>query len=96
MITVTRLEELLTNILRLNVGVNQVTFIMKILETEQSLLGDDLDEGPRYSMLLVTFYQRQQILAKRLEYDADMGGLGSLVRKGVEKGDNVLAAWMSG
>lgn len=68
---------------------------MKILETEQSLLGDDLDEGPRYSMLLVTFYQRQQILAKRLKYDADMGGLGSLVRKGVEKGDNVLAARMS-
>ncbi len=28
------LEELLTNILRLNVGVNQVAFIMKILETE--------------------------------------------------------------
>lgn len=60
------------------------------------MLGDDLDEGPRHSMLLVTFYQRQQILAKRFEYDADMGRFGSLVRKGVEKGDNVLAAWMSG
>jgi hypothetical protein len=41
------------NILRFNVSVNEIAFIMKILKAEKYLLRDDLNEGFWNTLLLV-------------------------------------------
>jgi hypothetical protein len=58
---------------------NEVTFVMEVFQTEKYLPGYYFNKSPRYPLLLVSLYQCKQILSQRFEYDADMGGLGSLV-----------------
>jgi len=48
-----RHNEMRTNILRFNVSVNEIAFIMKILKAEKYLLRDDLNEGFWNTLLLV-------------------------------------------
>jgi hypothetical protein len=60
---------------------NEVALVMKVFQTEEYLLGYYFNKSPRYPLLLVSLYQREQVLSQRFEYDADVGGLGPLVRK---------------
>lgn len=41
------------NVLRFNVSVNEIAFIVEILKAEKHLLRDDLDEGFWNTLLLV-------------------------------------------
>jgi hypothetical protein len=60
---------------------NEVTFGMKVFQTEEYLSRYYFDKSPGYPFLLVSLYQSEQVLPQRFEYDANMGGLGSLMRK---------------
>jgi hypothetical protein len=53
------------------------------------LLYYDLDQGFRYTLLLVPFYQSKEVFAEWFKDNADMGGFRALMRERVEKGDNV-------
>jgi hypothetical protein len=72
-------KEKLTNILRFYVSMNEVTLGMEVIQTEEYLPRYYFDKSPRYPLLLVSLYKRQQILPQRFKYDADMGSLGSLM-----------------
>lgn len=52
---------------------------MEVFQTKEYLSGYNFHKSPRYPLLLVSLYQGEQVLSERFEYDADMGGLGSLV-----------------
>jgi len=58
---------------------NEITFVMEVLQAKKDLLCDDFDKRPRNSLLLVPLYQGKQILPQRFEDDADMSGLWPLM-----------------
>ena len=53
----------LTNILGLNICVNQITLIVEVLESQEELLGDRTDKVHRYALLLVPLDKSKQVLA---------------------------------
>lgn len=76
----------LTDILRLDVGVHKVTFIVKILQAEKNLPGDTLDNAGRNAFLAVLLDEGEEVCAERLKGDAYVGcgrdGMGERVEKG--------------
>jgi hypothetical protein len=58
---------------------DQVAFVMEVLETEQHLFCDDSDKSTWYTFLLMSLYKRQEVLAKWFKDDANMGCFGALV-----------------
>lgn len=82
----------LTYIFRLDIGMDKVTFIMKVLKTEKDLLRDNFDNGTRHPLLLIPFYQCKEIFAQRFEHDTNMRCLRALIRKGIEEGNDVRSA----
>lgn len=67
-----KVRKKLTNILRLNISMNEVTLVMKIFEAKKNLFGDNLYKRARDPLLLVSLYQPQEVFTQRFEYDADM------------------------
>ena len=86
----------LTDVLRLDVGVNKITLVMQVLEAEKDLPGYCFHKCPRNTLLLVTLNQGQEVFTQRLKDDAYMGGFRSLVAERVEERDYVLSAGMGG
>jgi hypothetical protein len=60
---------------------NQITFVVEVLEPKQHLHGDEFDECTWDTFLLMSFYKRQEVLPKWLKDDADMGSFESLMRE---------------
>ena len=50
---------MLTDVLGFNVGMDQVTLVMKVLESKKDLLCNDLDEGLGDTFLLIALNQRE-------------------------------------
>lgn len=73
---------------------NKIAFVVEILESKKDLFSDDFDECARNAFALVPLDEGEEMLSERLENYADMGRLGSLVSKGVEKRDDMLASGM--
>jgi len=86
----------LTDVLRLNVGVNKVTFIMKVLETKKNLFCDDLDERTWHALLLISVYECEEVFAKRFKHNTDVRCFGSLIRERIEEGNDVRSARVCG
>ena len=61
-----------TDVLRLDVGMNEFAFIMEILQAEKNLLRDDLHKRNRYARRFMPFDERQKVLTQRFEYYADV------------------------
>lgn len=61
-----------TDVLRLDIGVNEFALIVEILQAKKNLLRDDLHKRNRYARRFMPFDERQKILTKRFEYYADM------------------------
>lgn len=65
---------------------------MHVIETQKDLFCDLLDEMRGYALALVALDETEQILAEDLEDHADVGAVGTLVAKVVEKGDDMGSA----
>ena len=66
------MRRILTDVLGLDIGVNEFALIMEILQAEKNLLRDDLDERNRYARRFVPFDERQKVLTEGFEYYADV------------------------
>lgn len=86
----------LTDILRLDVGVHKVTFIVKILQAEENLPSDTLDDAGRNSFLAVLLDEGEEVCAERLKGDTYMGCGRDCVGEGVKKGDDMRPPGMRG
>ena len=75
----------LTNVLWLNVGVNEITLIMEILESQKDLFRHRLDKCSGNALLLVPLNQSKQIFTQRLENDADVGRFRTLMLERVQE-----------
>ncbi len=58
---------------------DEVTFVVEILESEKGLLCDNFDDGSWNATLLVALDKGQEVLAEGFKYDAYMRGLRTLV-----------------
>lgn len=79
----------LTDILRLDVGVHKVTFIVKILQAEKNLPGDTLDNAGRNAFFAVLLDEGEEVCAERLKGDAYVGCGRDCMGERVEKGDDM-------
>ena len=84
----------LTNVLWLNVGVNEITLIMKVLESQKDLFRHRLDKCSGNALLLVSLDQSKQIFTQGLENDADVGRFRALMLERVQKRHDVSSAKM--
>ena len=62
---------------------------MHVIESQEDLFCDLLDEMGRDAFALVALDEPEQVLAEDLEDHADVGAVGALVAKVVEKGDDM-------
>ena len=83
-----------TDVLRFNIGVDKIAFVMEVLKTEKHLLRDDLDERSGYALRLVALDEGKQVFAERLKDDADVGLIGARMREGIEEGDDEVTTWV--
>jgi hypothetical protein len=88
-------NEIHTNVLRFDVGMNQVTLIMKILKAKKDLLCNDLHEGLRDTFLLVALNQREEGFSERFEYNTHVSILRTTMIKRVEEGDDIRSTRMT-
>jgi hypothetical protein len=86
----------LTYVLRLNVGVDKVAFVVEVLEAKKDLFCDDLDNCARHPFLLVPLQERKEIFTERFENDADMRCFEALVRERIKEGNDMRSARMCG
>jgi len=82
------------DVLRLDIRVHEVTFVVKVFQTEENLLGDALDYTRRDAFLAVLLDEREEVGAERLEDNAYVGRGGDGVGKRIEKGYDVSSPWM--
>lgn len=73
---------------------DDATFAMEIVESQQDLFGDLLDKIHRNAAVVPPLDQAEQVLAQNLENHANVGSVGALVFERVEKADNVFPAGM--
>lgn len=63
----------LTDVLRLDVRVDKVTFFVKILQAEKDLPGDTLYDAWRNTLPAVFLDEGEDVCAEGLKSDTDMG-----------------------
>ena len=83
---------MLTDVLRFDICMYKVTFVMQILKTQQYLLGNDLYECRRDTQSLVSFYESEQVLSERLKDKTDMDVLWTAMLERVQERDDVIAS----
>ena len=93
LLDVSNLDE---DVLGFEVGVDDATLAVQIVQAKQDLLGDLLHEGDGDAPVVPALDQAQQVLAQHLEDHADVGAIGAFVFEGVEEGHDVLAARVVG
>ena len=79
------------DILGFQICVDDAAFTVEIVEAKQDLLRDLLDQRCRDPAVVPLLDKSQEVLAKNLEYHADVCAVRSFVLEGVEETDDVLA-----
>jgi hypothetical protein len=72
--------------------VDKVTFIMKVLEAQKDLLGDNLDKYPWHSLLLIPLYECEEVFAERFKHNTNVRCFRALVRERIEEGNDMRSA----
>ena len=80
----------LTDILGLDVCVNQIALFVQVLEAKENLFGDDLDQSHWDAGLVIPLDEGKKIFSERLKNDADMDVLGCAVMERIEERNDVL------
>ena len=86
----------LTDVLRLDVRVNKVTFFVKILQAEKDLPDDTLYDAGGNTLPAILLDEGKDVCAEGLKGDAYMSSRGDGVGERVEEGDDVSPPWMRG
>lgn len=80
----------LTDILWLDVCVNQIALFMQVLETKENLFGDNLDQSHWDPGLVIPFDEGEKVFSEWLKNDADMDVLGCAMMERIEERNDVL------
>jgi hypothetical protein len=72
-----RQEHKLTDVFGFDIGVDESTFFMKILEAQENLLCDVFDEGPGNALLLMSCDKGEKVFPQGFEDNTYVGGLGT-------------------
>jgi len=85
-----------THVLRLEICMNDLTFSMKEIQTQQDLLRDLLDERKRKAAAeVMPLDETEQRLSQHLEDHADVNPIRTRMSEGVEELNDVVATRMS-
>ena len=79
----------LTDILRLDICVNEVAFFMKILETEKDLFDDTFDDTRSKTFPAILLDEGKEVFAEWFKGDAYVGCRRDRVGERVEKVDDM-------
>jgi hypothetical protein len=82
------------NILWFDIGVDDVTVFVHILESDEHLGGDLLYEGDRDGLISIPANQTKEVFSKHFEYHADVDSIGALMPEAVQKGDHKPSTWL--
>jgi hypothetical protein len=82
------------NVFGFQIGMDNATLAMEVIQTKHHLLGDLLHEGHGNPAVVPTLNQTQQVLSEDLENHADVDTIRALVFEGVEQTDDMLATGM--
>lgn len=87
-------ERAVTYVLRLEIRVNDLALLVKIVETEEDLFSDLLNDVRRNSSVLIPLDEAEQVLSQDLEHHANMRSIGTSVAKVVEELNDMSPAGM--
>lgn len=76
----------------LQIGVNDATFPMQVVQAQQNLFGDLLDESHRNPPMIPFLDQAQQVFAQDLENHTDVCPVGPFMFEGVEEANDMFSA----
>jgi hypothetical protein len=77
------------HVLGLQIGMDNATFVVQVVETEEDLLGDLLDDVLRHASVLIPFYQAEQVLTQHLEDHTYVRTVRACMPEVVHQPDNV-------
>ena len=84
------------NIFGFEIGMDDATFAMEIIQSQQDLFGDLLHQGHGYPTMIPSLDQTEQILSQDLKHHADVHPVRSLVLERIQQADNVFLARVIG
>ncbi len=82
------------HIFGLQIGVDDATFAVQVIQPEQHLFGDLLHEGHGYPSMFPSLDEAQQVLPQDLKHHADVHAVGTLVLERIEQADHMFLARM--
>lgn len=82
------------NVFGFEVGVDDATFPMQVIQAEQDLFGDLLHERHGDSSMIPSLDEPEQILPQDLKHHADVHPVGTFVLERIQQADDMFLAWM--
>lgn len=79
------------HVLRLQIGVNDSTFPVQVVQTQQHLLRNLFDERHRNAAMIPSLDQSKQVFSQHFKYHADVDTIGALMLERVEQTDHMFA-----
>ena len=83
------------DIFGLQVGVDDATFTVHVVETQQDLLGDLFYQGHGDASMIPSLDETQKILAQHLKHHADVHAVGPAMLKGIQQADDMFSSRMA-
>lgn len=80
------------NIFGFEIGMDDATFTMQVIQPQQDLFGDLLHQGHGYSSMIPSLDEPQQILPQDLKNHADMHPVRTFVLERIQKAHDMFLA----